>query len=207
LKNNVVLYIISFTIKEIKKMFTIYTSHNNKKGNSRAAISDVVSINNPFNIFNQKLKNRVKTYLDNINRYCNNMLSYCDNIHRYCRSIHRYCNNIHRYCNNIHRSCDNMHRSCNNIHRYCRNIHRYCNNIRVYCSKKRRLTFIIPDYHISIQTYIFKNKGSIYQTILSIYNMKYFIQNTEINLQDLKKCFKKCNTYLSNYETITVIGK
>ena len=154
--NNVVLYIISFTIKEIKKMLTIYTSHNNKKRDDKAAISDVVSINNPLNIFNQKLKNRVKTYLDNINRYCNN--------------IHRYCDNIHRYCNNIHRSCNNMHRSCNNIHRYC-------NNIRVYCSKKRRLTFIIPNYHITIQTYIFKNKGSIYQTILSIYNMKYFIQN------------------------------
>ncbi len=132
-------------------MFIVYTSHNTKKENSSSIISDVVSMNNPINIFYKKLKNRAKIYLKRVKVF------------------------------------------------FFKNAY--------YCTKLLRLTFVMLKYSIPNRTQILINKESVYQTILSVFNMKYFIQNTEIHLQDLKKCFKKSNTFLSNYETITVIGK
>ncbi len=132
-------------------MFIVYTSHNTKKENSSSIISDVVSMNNPINIFYKKLKNRAKIYLKRVKVF------------------------------------------------FFKNAY--------YCTKLLRLTFVMLKYSIPNRTQILINKESVYQTILSVFNMKYFIQNTEIHLRDLKKCFKKSNTFLSNYETITVIGK
>ncbi len=188
-------------------MHTVYTSHNNKKGNSRATISDVVSINNPFNIFNQKLKNRVKRYLVRIKVFFDkNAYSFDKNAYS--------CNKNAYSCNKNAYSCNkNAYSYDKNAYSYDKNAYSYdknaysCNKNAYSCTKMRRLIFMILKYCIPKQSQIFKNKDSIYQTILSVFNMRYFIQNTEINLKDLQKCFKKSNTYLSNYETITVIGK
>jgi len=107
------------------------------------------------------------------------LLKNCDNSLTDYDSSLKNCDNSLKNCDNSNKNCDNPDKNCDNSNKNCDNSNK--NNDNSYLDNDIRNCYVLDN--------------------------RCYVEKLGKQLKDLLKCIDIKDSYLSNYETITVVGK
>jgi len=150
-------------------------------------------INNKFNHYLYSDIGSLFPENDSSLKNCDNSLKNCDNSLKNCDNSLKDCDNSLKNCDNPDKNCDNPDKNCDNSDKNCDNSDKNCDNSNKNndnSNKNNDNSYLDNDIR---NCYVLDNRC--------------YVEKLGKQLKDLLKCIDIKDSYLSNYETITVVGK